>query len=186
MKKSILLVTTILLFAATTPGRADEAERLKIREGMKKLAPLIGRWNVVALFHDGETVAERLGSYEISSVLEDSYLEWKVELHRKDDPKRNSQFIIFTTFDPRTNHYVQTYFYKGWALRVTESGEFDDAAREYLTTALIPLEDDVHDEIVRTITSLRDPGRIVYTHYSRYGHQKAERMDVEITMTRVR
>jgi len=181
-----LYLAALILAATVAPAYADQAEYSKIREGMKKLSPLIGHWKAIARFHDGDTVMEEPGSYDVSSVLEDTYLEWKVELHRQDDPKRSTQFMILTTFNPRTNHYDQTYFYNRWALRVTESGEFDDSAHEYLTSAYIPLEDDFHDEIVRTITSLRDPDRIVYTHFSRYGQQKAERMNVEITLTRER
>jgi hypothetical protein len=35
-----------------------------------------------------------------------------------------------------------------------------------------------------TLTDLKDPNKIVYTHYSRYDFQSNERMDVEIKLTR--
>jgi hypothetical protein len=34
------------------------------------------------------------------------------------------------------------------------------------------------------VTHLQDPNKIVYTHYSRYDNETAERMNVEITLTR--
>ena len=67
---------------------------------------------------------------------------------------------------------------------MTDIGEFDDSTKEYRTSALVPLEDGVHDESVRTVTSLRDPTKIVHRHYSRYGNEDAGRMNVEITLTR--
>jgi hypothetical protein len=69
---------------------------------------------------------------------------------------------------------------------VTETEEYDDdGAQEFRTRAFIPLEDGVHDESVRTITSLKDPDRVVYRHYSRYSHEEAERLNLEITLTRI-
>jgi Protein of unknown function (DUF1579) len=165
MKKlgSLVIPTAImssLLFCGAQPTVvcADEAEYLKIKEGMKKLAPLIGKWDSVWRFRDKDgNVTEQIGTYAISSVLDDSYLKWEVEHHPRDNPKRCHSFIIFTTFNPRSNHYDETYFYSRWALRVTETGEFDDQAREFSTKAFIALEDGVHDENVRTITNLKDP-----------------------------
>jgi uncharacterized protein DUF1579 len=182
------LVVTALLVAMVPTHRAwadDPAgDYSKIREGLAKLSPLVGRWQAVALFHDGDKITENDGTYDIHWTLEDTYLECKVELHRKEDPSRHHGFVIYLTYNPATRQYESTYFYTRWALRVTETGEFDDAAREFRTKAFIPLEDGVHDENVRTVTDLKDPSRIVYTHYSRYSHQSDERMDVQITLTR--
>jgi hypothetical protein len=104
-----------------------------------------------------------------------------VELHRKNEPSRYHGFIIYVTYNPATQKYESTYFYTRRAMRVSETGEFDDAASEFRTKAFIPLGDGVHDENVRTVTDLKDPNKIVYNHYS---HQTAERMDVQITLTR--
>src|SRR5260370_5442805 len=122
----------------------------------------------------------------ISSVLDDTYLEFQTERHVKDNPNRSSKIIWYVTFDPRTNRYQATYFYNRWALRVTETGEYDDDAREYRTRAFIPLEDGVNDETVRTITSLKDPNEIVHTHYSkRSTAQTCERMDIQVVLTHI-
>ena len=80
--------------------------------------------------------------------------------------------------------YDSTYLYTRWAIRVTETGEYDAATRQFRTKAFIPKEDGVHDENVHTVTDLKDPNKIVYTHFSRYDNQSTERMDVEITLTR--
>jgi hypothetical protein len=119
-------------------------------------------------------------------VLDKTYFQWEVERHPKNEPGKSRSFLVFTTFNPRSNRYDQTYFYSRWAIRVTETGEFDDAKREFRTTAFIPLEDDVHDENVRTVLKFADPDHATYTHYSRYSHEKSERLDLEIQLTRAR
>jgi hypothetical protein len=70
---------------------------------------------------------------------------------------------------------------------VTETGEYDEATQEFWTRGFIPLEDGVNDETVRTITSLKDPNKIVYTHYStRSPAETCQRIDVEMILTHVR
>lgn len=147
---------------------------------------MVGTWTAVAEFHQKDgTLAYDIGTYKISSVLEGTYLQWEVELHDKDNPRKHHSFLTFVTFNPVTKKYDSTYFYSRWALRVTETGEYDPKTKEYRTTAFIPLEDGVRDENVTTITKLDDRTRIVYEHYSRYSDEKAGRMNVVITLTRV-
>jgi hypothetical protein len=179
-----ILSVFVLFTTLLAPVRADDPEYLKIREGMKNLSPLIGTWDSVWKFHDKSGVSVDVGTSSVTSVLDDTYLQWHVEHHSKEDPKHSRSFIIYTTFDPRSSRYDQTYFYSRSALRVTETGVYDDQAREFRTTAFIPLEDGIHDENVRTIISLKDPNKIVYTHYSRYNNETIERMDLEVTLTR--
>ena len=188
MRSCIIGIMCIALLGGMAPAplRADDAEYAKIREQMKSLSPLIGTWDSVWRFHDQSGVTEYVGTYSIASVLDDTYLQWNVEHHSKEHPERQRSFITYTTFDPRSDRYEQTYFYSGSALRVTEAGTYDSQSKEFKTTAFIPLEDGVHDENVRTITDLRDPNRIVYTHYSRYNNETTERLDLEVTLTRRR
>ena len=153
----------------------------KIRAGMNKLVPMIGKWQADAVFQDGH---ENVGTYDIHWALDDTYLEMEVDLHRKNDPSQRHGFVIYVTYSPATRHYESTYFYTRWAMRVTETGEFDDIANEFRTKAFIPLEDGKRDENVRTITELKNPNKIVYDHFSRYSDQASERMDVRITLTR--
>lgn len=155
----------------------------KIREGMDKLAPLVGKWRALAVFHDADGATERDGTFDIQWTLDNTYLEYRVELHHRDDPSKHNGFVIYVTYNPVSRQYDSTYFYTRWALRVTESGEFDPVAHEYRTKAFIPLEDGVHDENVRTITDLKDPKKIVYTHFSRYSNQAKEQMNLQITLT---
>jgi hypothetical protein len=151
---------------------------------MSKLAPLAGKWRAVAMFHDGDKVTENDGTYDIGWTLEDTYLEFRVELHRKGDSPHHHGFIMYVAHNPATHQYDSTYFYTRSAIRVTEIGEYEPSNRQFRTKAFIPLEDGVHDENVRTVTDLRDPNKIVYAHFSRYRHQATERMNVEITLTR--
>ena len=59
---------------------ADEAAYRKIRVQMNKLSPLIGKWNVAATFHamEGE-VREQVAPWSVSSILDDTYLEFQTE-----------------------------------------------------------------------------------------------------------
>jgi hypothetical protein len=183
----VFVFLSFIAIAPLTSAQADDpaGDYAKIREAMKKLSPLVGKWRAVALFPQSDgSVTENDGTYDIGWVLEDTYLEYRVELHRKGDPSRHHGFIMYVTYNPRTQQYDSTYFYTRWAIRVTETGEYDAVTREFRTKAFIPLEDGVHDENVHTVTHLNDPNKIVYTHYSRYSNQATERMDVEITLTR--
>jgi Protein of unknown function (DUF1579) len=165
-------------------GRTDDAQA--ILSNMSYLIPIVGTWTAVAEFHQKDsTLSYDIGTYKISSVLEGTYLQWEVELDAKDDPNKHHSFLIFTTYNPVTRKYDQTYFYSLWALRVMETGEYDPKAKEFRTTCFIPLEDGVRDETVMTITKLGDHTKIVYDHYSRYSDEKAARMDEVITLTRV-
>jgi hypothetical protein len=184
--RAVLLVTLACAsIAAQAQGQADDAGA--ILKNMEYLRPLVGTWSAAAHFHhrDGSTT-EEVGTYKISSVLEGTYLQWEVEFHVKGDPKRHHSFMTFVTYNPVTQKYDGTYLYSLWALRVTESGEYNDKNKEFLTTAFIPLEDGAHDENVRTITRLGNRNEIQYLHYSRYSHESAETMDLDVTLTRVR
>ena len=187
MRKALNFVVALVCIGLPAPLSADEAEYIQIREGMKKLAPLVGQWRAAVTFHDENGVTREEGTYKVSSVLDDTYLELEVERHRPESPQRRSQMLTLVTFNPRSREYETTYFYSRWAIRVTETGVFDDAAREFRTKAFIPLEDGVNDETVRTITSLKDPNRIVYQHYSRRSPKETcEHMDLEIVLTRAK
>lgn len=184
MRISLGFIIASLLVASAV--RADDAEYAAIRSHMTKLAPLVGTWNAEATFYDaeGKVRREAVGTYAISWALDETYLEWRVDLRRKEDPSHHNGFVIFLTFDPRDSAYHLTYFYTRWALRVSEQGQYDDATQELRTTAFIPDEDGKRDEHVRTILSLASPTRLVYTHFSRYEDEAAERRDLVIVLTK--
>jgi hypothetical protein len=184
MKRASIYLILGVLAATASPLLADDAEYRKVRDGMSKLAPLIGKWNAAWTFHQGDGITRELGTTSITSVLDDTYLQLAVERHNEADPKRSRKMLTFVTFNPTSNQYDSTYLYSRSPMRVTETGEFDDRTREFRTTAFIPREDGVHDENVRTVMSLRTPDRVVYQHYSRYSHEASERMDLEIVLTR--
>ena len=142
---------------------------------MENLKPLIGTWNAVVRFHDKgrRAITEEAGTYKISSVLEGTYLEEQVEFHHKDDPSKHHSFFVFVTYNPVSGKYDSTYIYSRWALRVTESGEYDQKSREYRTTAFIPLEDGKRDENVRTITKLGE---------NDHNDESAEHLDLDVTL----
>jgi Protein of unknown function (DUF1579) len=180
---SLLLIAFVGSVLVAAQGRADDADA--ILSNMNYPKPLVGNWSAVAEFHEKDGgLGYDVGSYKISFVLEGTYLQWEVELHDKANPSKHHSFLIFITYNPVTKKYDSTYFYSRWALRVTETGEYDDKSKEFRTTVFIPLEDGVHDENVRTITRLNDRNKIVYEHYSRYSNESAERMNVVITLTR--
>jgi hypothetical protein len=190
---SRLLLCALSLMAAavtawsTPPSSPDEAARYtRIQQGMNKLLSLVGKWDVAVTFQnlDG-TVHEEVGTWNVSSVIDDTYLEFQTERHLKDNPKRHRLVLFYITFNPRSSQYDVTFFYNWSALRVTLRGEFDDASQELRTRGYIPQEDGINDETVGEVFSLKDPKRIVYKHYSmRSPKETAERLDVEMILTR--
>ncbi len=168
----VLWIVLACALRLAAQGRADDTSA--ILTNMEHLAPLVGTWKAVAEFHQKDGLSTTTSAPTRSApVLEGTYLRSEVVLHRKEDPKKHHSFWILTTFNPQTGQYDQTYFYSGWALRVTETGEYDAAAHEFRTKALIPLEDGKRDENVRTVTKLADINKIVYLHYSRYNDEPA-------------
>lgn len=168
---------------AAQGGRPDDGQT--ILRNMTYLKPLVGSWNAVAEYHQKDgSLAYDVGTYKISYILEGTYLQWYAELHDKDDPKQHHSFMDLVTFNPVTGRYDSTYLYSLWSLRVTETGVYDDKAKEFRTEGFIPLEDGVHDENVRTVTKIGDNNKIIHEHYSRYSNQETERLDLVITLTR--
>jgi Protein of unknown function (DUF1579) len=182
----LLLILGWIVISHLTPACAEDptANYAKIREGMSKLAPLVGKWSAVALFHDGDKITENDGTWEINWALEDTYLEFRDAMHRKGDLNHHNGYITYVTYNPRTQQYDLTYFYTRSALRVTETGVYDEKTKQFRTQAFVPLEDGVRDENVRSIYDLIDPNKIVETHYSRYSNEPVERMQVQFTLTR--
>ena len=184
--KDKALTLAALIFVICLPLTGDEAEYAKIRTALRQLAPLVGSWDTVWSFYDKDGVTREVGTTRVSYVLDETYLELVVDRHNPANPTRNKKMITFITYNPLTSKYDSTYFYSRWALRVTETGEYDDEDQEFRTRAFIPLEDGKRDENVRTITSFKDPNRLVHNHYSRYSDEQTERRDLEIVMTRAK
>ena len=188
--RSLFRRTLLGLIAALAclPAAGNDARDVHvISEHMSHLRSLIGTWAAIAEFRgeDGSTTYET-GTYRIAPVLDGTYLQWDVTFRRRDDPSRTHSFLIFLTYNPVTAKYESVYLYSRWALRVSESGDYDPASKELRTTAFIPKEDGVHDENVRTITRLGSGDDVEYLHFSRMSHQAAERKDLVIRLTRVR
>ena len=179
---TVLLAALLLMTPAQAVAQDDFA---RIREAMSKLSTLVGEWDATYVFHnpDGSTTRQS-ATYSIAEALDHTYLQWHVTRFTKAEPPKTTSMIIFTTFNPTTHRYDETYFYSRWAMRVTETGEFDEARKEFTTTAFIPLEDGKRDENVRTVLNLKHPNRLAYTHYSRYNDEKVERMDLEVILVR--
>src|SRR5262250_314106 len=88
---TMMFICTAFRAAAAQPENPED-----IRKNMAYLKPLIGNWDASADFHltDGGT-AHRRGSYKISSILDDTYLQWDVTLWSDSDPSRRHSFLIF-------------------------------------------------------------------------------------------
>jgi uncharacterized protein DUF1579 len=187
-RTSLRAVCRLLIVAggvAPLGAKAQADDQKAIVANMDNLTPLIGTWNAVAEFHhrDG-TTTEEVGTYKVSRVLEGTYMQWEMHLSVKNDPSRHHSMLLLVTYNPVTKKYDSTYFYSGWAQRVTEIGEYDDKSKEFRTVAFIPLEDGVHDENVRTITRVAETRDIQYQHYSRYNGESTEHNDLTIGLTR--
>ena len=75
----------------TLPASCQGWRYQRIRQQMSKLAPLVGKWNVASTFHRKDGVTEQVGTWSVSSVLDDTYLEFQTERHTKDTPNRSAK-----------------------------------------------------------------------------------------------
>jgi Protein of unknown function (DUF1579) len=183
VKPTLALIAIVLAIYGCNVG-GQEDQHVQIEQALAKLQPMVGSWSTLWKFHRDAEIIERVGTDSISAVLGQTYFEWQIERHPKEDPARSQTSVIYTTFDPRLRQYVMTHFYKGSSLRVTATGDYDEASHQLRTKAFIPLEDGVRDENVRAIIDLSKRDRVVYTHFSRFNDESAERMDLEIVLTR--
>jgi hypothetical protein len=190
MKTKLICAFGLLLIAmtasATLPVNPEEAARFgKIQQGMKKVLLLVGRWDVAVDFHnlDG-TSHKETGTWTVTSILDDTYLEFQTERHLSNDLRRHRLVWFFVTFNPKSNEYELTFFYNWSPLRVILTGNFDDSTQQLRTRGYIPDEDGVNNETVAETFELKDPKRIVYKHYSmRSPQETAQRLDVEMILT---
>lgn len=178
---SFVGVTLLLGAVGTAAAQAENAN--VIREHMDHLRPFVGSWVATYEFHekDGTTVVEP-GTWTVSWVLDDTYLQVQAAYHRRDDPTRHRAYINYITYDPVVKKYVLTFFYARSAIRVTEAGVFDEQTKELRTSALIPLEDGKRDERVRNIYKLAGTDSPINFHYSQYSDEPSERLQLVIKL----
>ena len=120
----------------------------------------------------------------VTSILDDTYLEFQTERHLSNDLRRHRLVLFFVTFNPKSNKYDITFFYNWSALRVTETGNFDDTTQQFRTRGYIPDEDGVNDETVAETFDLRDHKKIIYKHYSmRSPRESAHRLDEKMVVS---
>ena len=180
------LLALTMRASATPPVSPVEATQFaKIQQGMNKLLPLVGKWDAAVTFHDPDgTMTKEIGTWTVTSILDDTYLEFQTERHLQNDPRRHRLVLFFVTFNPKSNKYDINFFYNWSALQVTLTGNFYDSTQEFRTRGYIPDEDGVNDETVGETFSLKDHKRIVYKHYSmRSPQETAQRLDVETILT---
>jgi hypothetical protein len=190
MKTKSLCTLVLLPLAVTTwatpPVNPEEAARYaKIQQGMNKLRPLVGKWDVAVDFHNPDgTTHKEIGTWTVSSILDDTYLEFETERHLPDNLRRHRLVLFFVTFNPKSNKYDITFFYNWSALRVILTGDFDDGTQQFRTRGYIPDEDGVNDETVAETFDLTDRQKILYKHYSmRSPRETAQRLDEEMIVT---
>lgn len=183
--RSCLLLVLFALFCGQS-AHAVDAKVQAIFLNMAKLGSLVGKWKADIDFYDrdGKLIKET-ADYSVHPTLDGTYLEADVSVWRNDDASKRHGFKIMTTFNPDTGKYDQTYFYSRWAIRVTETGEFDDASQEYRTTAFIPLEDGKHDESVHTTTKFQPNGSVEYWHWSRYDNETTALMNFHAVLKKM-
>ena len=159
-----------------------------IKQRMREVATFAGSWRATTAFHNREGQApeyREAGTYEISWILDSTYLRWDISLHGPLTGQERSM-VIMMTYNPDSLRYEVTYFYSGSPLRVFEAGEYDTTRKEFRTRAFIPREDGIRDENVRTISRITTANDILYEHYSRYSDEGAERNDFTAVLHRVR
>jgi hypothetical protein len=181
-----LVLLTVVTTWSTPPVNPEEAARYaKIQQGMNKLRPLVGKWDVAVDFYNPDgTTHKEIGTWTVSSILDDTYLEFETERHLPDNLRRHRLVLFFVTFNPKSNKYDITFFYNWSALRVILTGDFDDGTQQFRTRGYIPDEDGVNDETVAETFDLTDRKKILYKHYSmRSPRETTQRLDEEMIVT---
>jgi hypothetical protein len=180
------LIVVGLIFAGASAAAPQASDVKDIMEHMAHLRPLVGTWDADYEFHnrDGTVDIVEPGTFKVSWVLDNTYLEIQTEHHRPEDPSRYWTYFTFITYDPVTMKYVCTFFYGRWSQRVTEDGVFDERTKELRTIGLVSLEDGKRDEHVRNIYRLTGTDAPTVIHYSRYSDESSERMDLVIKLRR--
>jgi len=183
VRQSIVGVALLLGAISAAEAQADSVNL--IREHMEHLRPFVGNWTADYEFHEKDgTTRINPGTWTVSRVLDDTYLQVQAAYHRREDPSRHHGYILYLTYDPVAKKYVCTFFFERDVLRVTEDGVFDEQTKELRTSALIPLEDGKRDEHVRNIYKLANPDTLVNLHYSQYNDEPTERLQLIITLRR--
>lgn len=182
--RSYGLLTLALLLSTANFASAQANDTRAISGHMDHLRPLVGTWDADYEFHkkDGTIDIVEPGKFNVSWVLDNTYLQIETEHHRPEDPSRYWTYFTFITYDSVTMKYVCTFFYGRWSQRVTEDGVFDERTKELRTIGLVPLEDGKRDEHVRNIYRLTDTDAPTVIHYSRYSDETSERMDLVIKL----
>ena len=190
MKSKPLCALTLLTVAVTTwgtpPVNPEEAAKYaKIQQGLVKLLPLVGKWDVAVDFHSQDgTIHKEVGTWTVTSILDDTYLQFQTERHLQGNERRHRLVLFFVILNPKSNKYDITFFYNWSALQVTFTSNFDDSTQQFRTRGYIPDEDGVNNETVSETFNLKDHKRIVYQHYSmRSPRETAQRLDVEMILT---
>src|SRR5579864_3493640 len=172
-RQPIVGIALLLGAVSTVPAQTDNVN--VIREHMEHLRPFVGSWNADYEFHEKDgSIRINPGTWTVSRVLDDTYLQVQAAYHRREDPSRHHGYILYLTYDPVAKKYVCTFFFERDVLRVTEDGVFDEQTKELRTSALIPLEDGKRDEHVRNIYKLENPESVTNLHYSRYNDEPTE------------
>jgi uncharacterized protein DUF1579 len=184
--RSYGLLTLALLLSTPNFASPQTNGTKAIFEHMDHLCPLVGTWDADYEFHkkDGTMDIVEPGKFNVSWVLDNTYLQIETEHHRPEDPTRHWTYFTFITYDPATKKYLCTFFYGRWSQRVTEDGLFDERSKELRTIGLVPLEDGKRDEQVPNIYRLTGTDAPTVIHYSRYSDETSERMDLVIKLRR--
>jgi len=96
---------------------------------MTKLTPLVGTWNAAVTFYDQDGVTEEVGTWSVSSVLDDPCLEFQRERHIKNNPRSTtrSSFTLHSTLAARGGTTQNARARTGCA--ATKSGCYPEASR---------------------------------------------------------
>ncbi len=60
-----IVISLAMSSTLTAHGQDPAADYTRIREGMNKLSPFVGKWSAVALFHDDDGITENDGTWDI-------------------------------------------------------------------------------------------------------------------------
>ena len=138
-----ITVVMLIFTLARTAAVAQEDQNVRIRQEMDKLAPLVGKWNATWKFHHDGEIIERVGTDSISFVLDNTYLQWKVERHPLGEHKvgRGMSGLVLSAFGLSAPQFVEV---------VRNAGKDDDIVGRLWSAA--PVAPEALSERLRQVT----------------------------------
>ena len=184
-ERPTMIVLRICVFGAvvaamTAAGSLAGAPAPRVDPEHARLTALAGTWDVEMTFKlrpDGQAIPTK-GTSTIRTLLGGLFIEEKIEGELNGTPFTT---LAWTGYNTGTKQYEATRIASTNTARITETGHYDDAARQFELTADYSLAGDTWRQ--RTVIQLMSADSMIATSYLSFG-TVPEWKAVEIKYTR--